>query len=377
MRKTIIAGAAITASLALAGTAQAGPVVTTTFDDFTDGTVNGQDGWLASNVNVDQDVVPVAGGKALRISNAFFQGSFGDMPHSKPVLKPAGENEAANVLVNTFTIQAPADYEPGLAMAVSPDDGQGSRMSRVRFDDTSAGIKVSFADSTFVDQEIDLLDRAVPHTVEIETTFVHGHDNDVVSVIIDGDQKMRGGSWENYYRSSEERNPSASDRLLIRPTTPVAPNTVDNGFLFDDVTSQSYHVDNPAPLHPVVIPQGPKGDEGTDGTNGTNGTNGKDGTNGVNGKDGVNGVTTVIHDRGPVTGASLRTVYAPKIKGLKFVSVRAKLRGKRLPTYGRSIKVDLRGKSIGNYIVRMTAKYKKGGKIYKVRSIRSLNIVRK
>ena len=152
MRKTTIAGAAIAASLAFAGTAQAGPVVTTTFDDFTDGTVNGQDGWLASNTNVDQDVVPVAGGKALRISNAFFSGSFGDMPHSKPVLKAAGENEGANVLVNTFTIQAPAAYKSGLAMAVSPDDGQGSRMSRVRFDDTSDGIKVSFADSTFVDQ---------------------------------------------------------------------------------------------------------------------------------------------------------------------------------------------------------------------------------
>lgn len=380
MRKTIIAGAAITASLALAGTAQAGPVVTTTFDDFTDGTVNGQDGWLASNVNVDQDVVPVAGGKALRISNAFFQGSFGDMPHSKPVLKPAGENEAANVLVNTFTIQAPVDYKPGLAMAVSPDDGQGSRMSRVRFDDTSVGIKVSFADATFVDQPIATLDRTKTYSVEIKTTFVQGHDNDVVTVSIDGDEVKRGGSWENYYRFDEERNPSASDRLMIRPTTPVAPNTMDNGFLFDDVTSQSYHVDNPAPLHPAVLPQGPKGDTGNTGATGATGSTGATGAtgaNGVNGKDGVNGVTTIIHDRGAVTGASMRTVHASNIKGMKFVSVRAMLRGKSLPTSGRAVKVDLRGKSVGNYIVRMVAKYKKGGKIYKVRSIRSLNIVRK
>ena len=73
----------------------------------------------------------------------------------------------------------------------------------------------------------------------------------------------------------------------------------------------------------------------------------------------------------------MRTVHAPKIKGMKFISVSAKLRGKRLPTHGRSIKVDLRGKSVGNYIVRMVAKYQKGGKTYKVRSIRSLNIVRK
>ena len=400
MRKSIIAGAAITASLALAGTAQA-DTVTTTFDGFTDGTVNGQGGWLAANTNVDQDVVPVAGGKALRISNAFFSGSFGDMPHSKPVLKPAGENEAANVLVNTFTIEAPAEYKPGLAMAVSPDDGQGSRMSRLRFDDTADGIKVSFADATFIDQQIALLDRSIPHTVEIETTFVHGHDDDVVRVSIDGEQVKRGGSWENYYRFSEERNPSASDRLLIRPTTPVAPNTIDNGFLFDDVTSRSYHVDNPAPLHPVVLPQGPKGDTGATGatgatgptgatgangavgSNGTDGKNGSDGANGANGKDGAagsagkDGVTTIVRDYGKVTGAKMRTVQAPRVKGMTFVSVSAKLRGKSLKTYGRSIKVDLRGRPVGNYIVRMVAKYKKAGKTYRVKGIRSLNIVRK
>ena len=38
------------------------------------------------------------------------------------------------------------------------------------------------------------------HTIKFETTFVKGDDNDVVRVFIDGTQKMRGGSWENYYR---------------------------------------------------------------------------------------------------------------------------------------------------------------------------------
>ena len=65
-------------------------------------------------------------------------------------------------------------------------------MSRLRFDDTADGIKVSFADATFIDQQIALLDRSVPHTIKFETTFVHGHDNDVVRVIIDGD---RGQAW--------------------------------------------------------------------------------------------------------------------------------------------------------------------------------------
>ena len=54
---------------------------------------------------------------------------------------------------------------------------------------------------------------------------MNGDDNDVVRVIIDGDQQVRGGSWENYYREFEERNPSASDRLLIRTAGTAAPLT--------------------------------------------------------------------------------------------------------------------------------------------------------
>ena len=107
MRKSIITGAAVAASLALAGTASADTVTATNFDDFTDGTVNDQGRWQAVNTNVDQAVVPVDGGKALRISNAFTSGSFGDMPHSVPVTRPASENDANNRLVNEFQIQAP------------------------------------------------------------------------------------------------------------------------------------------------------------------------------------------------------------------------------------------------------------------------------
>ena len=60
---------------------------------------------------------------------------------------------------------------------------------------------------------------------------------------------------------------------------------------------------------------------------------------------------------------------------MKFVSVRASLRGKRLTVHGKSVKVDLRGKTAGNYNVSMVIKYKtKGGKIHTVRSIRSLSI---
>ena len=374
MRKPIIVGAAIMASLALAGTAQA-DTVTTSFDGFADGSVNGQDGWLATNSNIDQEIV--AG--SFRMSNARTQGSFGDMPHSKPVLHAAGESEGANRLVNEFTITSavPNAQQPGLFVSVAPDDGQGSRMSQLRFEDRADGVHVIFTDATFVPQDIATLDRSVKHDVEIETTFVHGHDNDVVRVSIDGDEIMRGGSWENYYRFEEERNPSATDRLMFRAggaDGETNPTVRGGGFLFDNVTSKSSHVDNPAPLNPPA--PGPAGPQGPSGKDGAAGLAGKDGAAGPAGKDGVNGMTTVVHDYGTIAGASMRTVRIHKIKGMKFVSARASLRGKRLPVQGRKVKVDLRGKSVGEYRVRITAKYKADGKVYKVRSVRSLSIVR-
>ena len=64
------------------------------------------------------------------------------------------------MLINEFTIKGPDTYVPGLFVTVSPDDGQGGRMSRLRFDDTEDGIKVSFADATFIDQTLDTLDRS-------------------------------------------------------------------------------------------------------------------------------------------------------------------------------------------------------------------------
>ena len=47
-----------------------------------------------------------------------------------------------------------------------------------------------------------------------------------------------------------------------------------------------------------------------------------------------------------------------------------------LPVHGRTIKVNLRGKAVGEYQVSIAAKFKAGGKVYKVRTIRSLSIIR-
>jgi hypothetical protein len=103
---------------------------------------------------------------------------------------------------------------------------------------------------------------------------------------------------------------------------------------------------------------------------------GATGAAGTNGTNGTNGVTTIVHEYGRLTGARMRTIHVPKLKGSKFLGVRASLRGKRLRAHGRTVKVDLRGKAAGNYNVRLVARYKKGGKVHTVRSIRSLSITR-
>jgi len=359
MRKIMTAGTALALSLAFAGAASA-DTNTTTFDGFADGSVDGQDGWKAAGP-YDQAVVPVAGGKALRISNEVTDGGFAGMPYSKPVAHAAGEGEGMNVLTNEFTIQAPTAYTPGLALSVSPTGEGGSRMSYVRFEDSADGVRVVFRDGTFTDQSIATLDRSIPHTVKIETTFVRGDANDVVRVFIDGAQKARGASWESYYRFDEERNPPVTDRLMWRLNLTGSSALHGNGFLFDDVTSTSSHIDNPAPLNPPVAPVGPQGPQGPQGD------------------DGANGTTTIVYDRGQLTGDTLRTLHARKIKGKQLVSLRASLRGKRLQAHGRTVKVDLRGRTIGNYNLVMVAKYKtkSTGKIQTVRTVRTLSIFRR
>src|SRR6478609_8362447 len=177
MRKRILGTAAVLC-LVCAGTAQA-DTNTTTFDTFNTGTVNGQDGWKVGS-NYDQEVLNVAGGKALRISNAVTAQSFGDMPYSKPVA-PAGENASNDVLVNEFTFKSasPQAVQSGLAMSVSPTNDSGARMSYVRLEDRYDGVRVFFDDvpnqtgaTEFTDRWIATLDRATAHTIRFESKFV-------------------------------------------------------------------------------------------------------------------------------------------------------------------------------------------------------------
>jgi len=130
-------------------------------------------------------------------------------------------------------------------------------------------------------------------------------------------------------------------------------------------------------------PKGDTGDRGQTGSAGADGTDGKDGRNGVDGALVVSGAntkdsvpTTISKDipANKLVGASLRTLTVPTLKGGKLMSVKATLRGKKLPVKGNKISANLTGMSVGNYNVSIVAKFRKHGKMQTVRQTRSLSI---
>ena len=237
-----------------------------TFDTFTLGSVNGQHGWSATGP-YDQAIVNNTYGyasfgcKSLRISNAVTSSGFGDQVFSPSYANEAGETTASSsgfsggTRTNHFDAQfdiasTMATVQPGLSLSVSPDRGDGSRMSYLRFEDQADGIHVFFDDvtdagpvgttATFNESDIATLSRTAPHTIKFSIDFVDGPANDVVRISIDGALVHTGTTWEDYYRYDPEQTPTGNqvptvDSLLFRAKDPAVPSTLGNGFLFDNV----------------------------------------------------------------------------------------------------------------------------------------------
>lgn len=245
----------------------------TTFDTFTLGSVNGQHGWSATGP-YDQAVVantygyPSFGCKSLRMSDAVTSGSFGDQIFSYSVANEAGETDALNggmsggTRQNHFEAQfdlasALQTLQPGMHVSVSPDRGDGARMSYLRFEDQADGIHVFFDDvqgtsspANFVETDIATISRA-PHTIKFSMDFKDGPSNDVVKIYIDGALVHTGTSWENYYRFDSESNPTLAsnsrtvDSLLFRESGTATPADAGKGFLIDNVAITSSTVSAP------------------------------------------------------------------------------------------------------------------------------------
>jgi parallel beta-helix repeat protein len=251
-----VLGSAFTAS------ARADTIGPFTFEPptYSVGDIN-QNGWMKTGP-YDVEVASVSnfpdasgyafGTQSLRLSDAITSGGFGDQTFSPPLASSAGEPGAAHFDASFQIGTTSSALQSGLHMSVSPDDGNGSRMSYLRFDDQFDGVHVSFVDATnpgpsgaesnFSDTDIATLSRTSAHTIRFSIDFFAGPD--VVRIYVDGVLKATGTTWEDYYRYDTEQSgngnvvPSIS-KLLFRESGAANLLNLGKGFLVDNLTLAS------------------------------------------------------------------------------------------------------------------------------------------
>jgi uncharacterized repeat protein (TIGR01451 family) len=194
---------------------------------------------------------PGFGNQSLRMSNLCGNGEFFYQTYSPRESVQVGEDRLNKVFIAEFAFMSktPA-YQPGLFLSVSPDSGEGSRMSWVGLEDTPAGVQVSVSDTPDVDGQFvahpgPLLDHSRPHTVRFWIKTNRGIDNDLVRISVDGvDLGQCFTTWENYYRTAPEQAPPPNvntpadiNSLQFRSSVqgPSALATT-GGYLFDNVS---------------------------------------------------------------------------------------------------------------------------------------------
>jgi uncharacterized repeat protein (TIGR01451 family) len=249
--------------------------VTTTFETFNPGTVNGQDGWHSAMRlpddpppsvpalprGYDQDVVSsiVAGfgAQSLRHSNAYSEntGEFEFQTYSRSNAVNAGEALPNTEFVGEFQFTSTSDaQQEELHMRMSPDDGHGGRMSFVGLRDTAAGIEATIfdtpeADGMFKAYPAGIYSPTAVHTVRFLLQLVPGPDNDIVHIVIDGDDIGNNlgvclTTWENFYRATNQTVP-VTNSLQFRSANAggnpglVIPGLVGHGYLFDNVSTDT------------------------------------------------------------------------------------------------------------------------------------------
>ena len=193
---------------------------------------------------------PGFGSQSLRMSNLCGNGEFFYQTYSPQEPLQVGEERLNKVFLAEFAFMSttPA-YQPGLFLSVSPDSGEGSRMSWVGLEDTPAGIQVSVSDTPDVDGEFvahpgPLLDRSSPHRIRFWIKVNQGIDNDLVRISVDGvDLGQCFTTWENYYRTAPEQapppnrnTPATINSLQFRSSVQGPPALLGGGYLFDNVS---------------------------------------------------------------------------------------------------------------------------------------------
>ena len=225
------------------------------------GSVNKQDGWKSATPfdipslphGYDQAVVansgapPAFGGQSLRFSNGYNvtgPTEYHFQTYSKPTKEAAGESLANTEYTAQFSFIStkPAAEQPGLFAAISPDEGEGGRMSYIGLADTPSGIDVIFyatpkPDGEFAAYDLGTVPRDKPHTIKFWMKLNPGPNNDFVRILIDGrDTGECFTAWENLYRHQSQAVPTTNTLLFRSSGEQENLSLVGGGYLFDNVT---------------------------------------------------------------------------------------------------------------------------------------------
>ena len=264
-------------------TVNGGDSSATDFDSdegFALGSINGQQGWSATNANIDQEIVDTSdfrtgaafanfGARALRVSNDVASGGFGDqiiaplsddsVGQADAVTETFTEDERFNRYELKFDFASTTDtFQDGLRVTMSPDLGNGGRMSFIALRDDTDGLYVEFFDTNavgnFVSEVVaEDLDRSVPHSVRLVFTAIDGLNgdntgNDTVEIYVDNQLVHTGTSWETYWYFNPEVNnnlphlPRVVKTLLIRMNQASTADTDGQGFLISNLSQGFYDV---------------------------------------------------------------------------------------------------------------------------------------
>jgi hypothetical protein len=252
MKRLIILAAIVFAALGLAGVATAdsqGPITFESSQGYTAGqNINGQNLW--SNTGLyDANVVATSGyaaasgygfgDQALQISNSKTSGSFGDQTFAPLLTTGALAGTATQHFTASFAIgTTQSTVQTGLSISVSPDNGQGARMSYLRFDDQTNGVHVFFDEArgaTFKETDIATLSHAAAHTVAFSIDFTAASSKQV-TITIDGTVKAVGSTWASYYQTQEHNPTSPVKTMLFRAGGTAVSTLAGQGYLIDNLT---------------------------------------------------------------------------------------------------------------------------------------------
>ena len=265
------AGAVSSVFFALALANPATAQYQTDFENFTLGSIDGQQGWSVSNPDFDQEIVDDNGNVVWRLSNESTTESFGDHPFTpasgliageSTAEHPSGNGPVTNRFIAAFDFQsATGAAQPGLAVSVSPDTGIGGRQSFVSIRDNGTdGLNLVFFDTVNNDPNVNPnggfrsttiatgLAYDQVYRLGFEITFVDGivdngdgsfSGNDIVEIYLDEQLIHTGTTWESFYWTSTlNLTPPtivAIDSLLFRLAGTAAPANAGNGFFIDHV----------------------------------------------------------------------------------------------------------------------------------------------